>query len=328
MPLALAALPVLAAAPAASAYDQAVALRQAGRPAEAARLLQTVLEREPGNADARLQLGYAQLALGNLAAAESAFRAVLAQAPDYADARQGLALVAERRAAEGPHARLDVDAGMSAVKGQPDWRELDAQLRVQANPGLALTGRVEATRRFGLDDVYAEGRVDARLSDRVDGYVSLGGTPQADYRPMWQVGGGLAARLGPHSSATLVSLDARAAHYRSGDVSTLTPGVQQYVAGGRAWLTAQWINLFADGHHQMGVLGRGDLQASERLRLFAGAARAPDTSEGVVTRVTSVFGGAVLALDSRHELRLAAAHVVPTLGARRVDLTAGLGIRF
>ncbi|RST30692.1 YaiO family outer membrane beta-barrel protein [Sphingomonas ginkgonis] len=324
--LAAAPLPVTAVDP--TAYDRAVAARRAHRPEDAVQLLEPLLAAEPGNVDARVQYGYALLALGRSDAAAAAFTEVLRRAPGYADARDGLALARRRRAEVVPRWRLDLDAGTSAVRGQPDWRELDGQLRYQLDARTALTGRIEATRRFGLDDTYGEVRVDARVSPRVDLYASAGGTPGADYRPRWQLGGGLAARLTDGGRATVLTLDARAARYASGRVETLVPGVQQYVAGGRAWVTAQWINLFADGRHRSGLLGRGDVQASERLRLFAGAARAPDTSEGIVTRVTTVFGGVAATLDPRHELRLSAAHVDQSLGPSRTDLSLGLGVRF
>jgi tetratricopeptide (TPR) repeat protein len=81
-------------------YEAGVAARQAGRPADAQRLLQAWLDTHPEDADARLQLAYSELALGNLDAAEEGFAAVLRQAPDYLDAREGLSAVTARRAGE------------------------------------------------------------------------------------------------------------------------------------------------------------------------------------------------------------------------------------
>ena len=40
--------------------------------------------------------------------------------------------------------------------------------------------------------------------------------------------------------------------------------------------TARMINVFRDGEHLTGWFGRGDIQATPKLRLFAGAANAPD----------------------------------------------------
>ncbi|MGN6500463.1 MAG: tetratricopeptide repeat protein, partial [Tsuneonella sp.] len=86
--LALAAAPALAQQQ--NGYEAGVAARQAGHAAEAKTLLQAWLAAHPGDLDARLQLAYAELDLGHLDAAEAGFRAVLAGAPAYTDAQQGL----------------------------------------------------------------------------------------------------------------------------------------------------------------------------------------------------------------------------------------------
>jgi hypothetical protein len=97
---------------------------------------------------------------------------------------------------------------------------------------------------------------------------------------------------------------------------------------GRAWLTAQMINIISDGTLRSGFLARGDIMASERVRLFAGGSYAPDTSEGFVTRVWSAFGGAWLNLTPRHSLRLTVARIDPREGASRTEFSLGGGVRF
>ncbi|HEX9932473.1 MAG TPA: tetratricopeptide repeat protein, partial [Allosphingosinicella sp.] len=83
--------------PTADLYGEGVAARHAGDPARAADLLARVAAAEPDNSDAHLQLGLALLALGRLDEAEAAFGETLRLAPDYSDARLGLARVAQRR---------------------------------------------------------------------------------------------------------------------------------------------------------------------------------------------------------------------------------------
>ncbi|HMC12183.1 MAG TPA: tetratricopeptide repeat protein, partial [Pirellulaceae bacterium] len=78
-------------------FEAGVAARHAGNPDEALRRLSRASEADPGNADIHLQIGFANLALGRLDAAEAAFRRTLELAPEYADARVGLARVAQRR---------------------------------------------------------------------------------------------------------------------------------------------------------------------------------------------------------------------------------------
>lgn len=343
-------------------YRDGVAARHSGDNARAVSLLRQVVAAQPDNADAQLQLGLALLADGRLGEAEAALRRTLEIAPDYDDARLGLARVAQRRGDRGaaiaalepvnpgnseaaglraqleagPEAaehrwQLDLDGSYSALEGsaQPDWQEGSARLRYQASERTAVGAGVEVSRRFGETDTYAEFRVDQRLSDGASAYVTVGGTPNADFRPEWQIGAGGNVRVVGGDDPTVLTLDARQARYRSGDIQTLSPGVEQYVAGGRAWLTARWINIFdEDGGHQSGWLARGDVMASDDLRLFAGLADAPDVSEGVVTDTFSLFGGASWDVSDRTTLRFSIAREDRDTGSDRVQAAVGLGLRF
>lgn len=333
--LALLAVSLVAAAPGVpSRYDQAVAARLAGDQTRAISILRGVVLAELDNADAHLQLGLALLARGDLDAAEASFRRTLEIAPDYQDAKDGLARVAERRAGDKASAtrwQLNLDGSYSALHGgtQPDWKEGAAQLRYEATPDTALAASVELSRRFGVTDVYGEMRVDHRFADGVNGYVSIGGTPDADFRPEHQIGAGGSARVHGGTNATSITLDVRQARYRSGDIQTVSPGVEQYLAGGRAWVTARWINIFDEtGEHRSGWLGRGDVMASDRLRLFAGASDAPDVSEGVVVDTFSLFGGISYDVDEHRTLRLSVAHEDRAQGTDRLQFGFGLGWRF
>ena len=357
---ALLAAPLQAQQPApGTAYEQAVAARQRGEPAEAVRLLEPLTAADPRDADAQLQLGYAYLALGRLDEAQRAFDATLAVAPAYADARLGLARVAQRRGdraaalreldaidpgnaeartlrAQMEHApaefawALDVDLSYAAVEGpQPDWKEGAVQLRRRLNERTALAGRAEVSRRFGTTDVYLEGLVDQRIGERARVYVLLGGTPDAGFRARWQAGAGGSVRVSDGGSATVLTLDLRHAEFGTGEVQTVTPGIEQYLLGGRAWLTARWINTFDDsGRHLSGYLLRGDVQPREGLRLFAGFSDAPDTSEGAVIDTRSYFGGLSVDVSEQVTARLSAAHEDSDTGADRTQLGLGLGVRF
>lgn len=367
--LALAALALVSAAQPAAApadpaelYRDGVAARHAGDNERAARLLRQVVAAQPDNADAQLQLGLALLAQGDLAEAEAALRRTLAIAPDYEDARIGLARIEQRRGnrdaalaalepvspanrdaaglrsqlaapIEAPEHRwqLNLDGSYSSLEGsaQPDWQEGSFQLRYQASERTAVGGSVEVSRRFGETDAFAELRIDQRLSDGASVYVTAGGTPNADFRPEWQVGAGGSVRVVPGDTPTILTIDARQARYRAGDIQTVSPGVEQYLAGGRAWLTARWINIFDEtGARSSGFLVRGDVMASDDLRLFAGLADAPDVSEGVVTDTFSLFGGVSYAISDRTTLRFSIAHEDRDTGADRLQAGIGLGLRF
>ena len=357
--MAAAALALAAPARAApSLYDQAVDARRSGDPAQAAELLAQVVAAEPQNSDALVQYGFALLALGRLDEADSAFARALARAPDYADATLGRALVAERQGRVEDARRLvaavppgnadaaalsarvnrqtiaaawsiDLDGSYAAVAGgQPDWKEIDLQVRHQSQSGLALAGRVEASRRFARSDTYVEGRAEKFFVGGSSVYGLVGATPSADYRPRLQVGGGARVAVDGGPGATILTADLRHADYSSGRVTALNPGIEQYVLGGRAWLIGQMLNVISGGRLRSGVLARGDFMTSDRLRLFAGGAYAPDTSEGFVTRVWSVFGGASIHFDSRRALRLTVARIEPRDGPSRTEFALGGGVRF
>ncbi len=340
-------------------YARAVAARQSGDTATAIRLLEPLTAVDPGNADARLQLGLAYLASERLNAAERAVRETLAIAPDYVDARIELARVAQRRGdtaaaraaltevpannaeamalraqlADGGDGatgwRADLDASYSSLEAsQPDWKEVAVGLSHRRGD-TTIGGRVEWLERFGLRDVFGELRLDQRLSDRATGYVALGATPDADFRPEWQIGLGGSLRVRDGGDATVLTLDARQARYRVGDIQTVNPGIEQYLGNGRYWLTARWINIFDErGDHRMGYLLRGDAQASEGLRLFAGLSDAPDPDQGVVIDTFSLFGGAAIGIGDRAELRASIAHEDRRIGADRTQVSLGLGWRF
>jgi YaiO family outer membrane protein len=345
-------------------YRDGVAARHAGDARRAVSLLRQAVAAQPDNADAQLQLGLALLADNRLAEAESALRRTLALAPDYEDAHIALARVEQRRgnragalaalepvsptnrdaaglrtqlsapeetATDTPYRwQLNVDASHSELDGaQPDWREGTVQLRYQARDDTAVGGSVEVSRRFGNTDTYGELRLDHRFSEGASAYVTVGGTPNADFRPEWQIGAGGAVRVVGGETPTSLTIDARQAHYRAGDIQTVSPGIEQYVAGGRAWLTARWINIFDEtGDHNSGWLARGDVMATDRFRLFAGIADAPDVSEGVVTDTFSIFGGAAYDLSDRATLRVSLAHEDRETGSDRLQAGIGLGFRF
>lgn len=342
----------------ADTYQAAVAARRAGDAASAVALLTPLIAANPRNADAQVQMGFAQLALGALDAAETAFSAALAVAPDYDDARIGLARVAQRRGdragalrvlesvdpthpdlaplrhqlADTPAPRrwqMDVEAAYSWVDGpQPDWRELAAQIRGPVSEATKIGARIEYARRFDRNDVYGEMQLDTRLSDAARIYATLGATPDADFKPEWQVGLGGALRINAGPYATVATIDARQARYAVGDVQSIAPGIEQYIDG-HFWITARWINLFDEnGHHRSGYLVRGDLQPTDAFRVFLGFSDAPDTDEGIVVDVRSLFGGVNVDIGGGHVLRLSIAHDNRATGPDRTQLTMGFGLRF
>lgn len=341
----------------AAVYAQAVAARRAGDASEASRLLAKVLTDEPNDTDALVQYGYALLELDRRAEAEQAFRKVISLAPAYADAKLGLARIAQRRGdvagarewleslpADDPEAkalrkqlathgddRWALDAGVSTTavsRGQRDWREISGQLTWRASAQSSLIVRVEDTRRFGLRDTYSEAQFSQRVSPTVSTYVLAGVTPHANYRPRWQIGGGISDAIRGGTEATVLSFDLRTAKYDTGQVTTLQPGIEQHFSDGKAWATGRLIILVNGGQAQIGALGRLDVVAGPKMRVFAGAANAPDTSVGTVIRETSVFGGLQADLGPQQIVRFSIAHTKPQIGPSRMEFAIGAGLKF
>lgn len=359
--LAIHGVPALAQpAPLDEIYREAVSARHAGNSERAAVLLRQVTAAQPKNADAHLQLGISLLDLGQADQAEAAFRRTLEIAPGYVDARLGLARVEQRRGnrsavlaqldlVEPSHPEaialrtqiqgmqtptrwgIDADGAYTFLsEGLEDWKDVALRVTHQASSATAVSAAIEVSRRFGFTDTYGELRAAHRFARNAgSAYILAGATPGAQVRPQWQFGLGGEVRLRGGPAATLLTLDARQARYSIGDIQTLNPGIDQYLARGRAWLGVRWINIFDEnGRHHSGWLARGDVLATDRLRLFAGAANAPDTSEGRVIDTFSLFGGLSWDVDDRVTLRASLAHDDRESGSDRLQLGLGAGWRF
>ena len=335
-------------------YEAAVADRRAGRPMEAVRKLETVLAVRPDDVDAWLNLGLARLMLGQFEDAEAAFNAVLSRTPDYADAHAGLARVAQRRgdlataraqAAEAARLapadpeldllvrslsapsqwRLELQASHSALSGGlPDWSEARITASGSLDDRWSGAFTVEATERFDKRDAYVEARLDRRLQGG-GVYVSLGGAPDADYRPEVFLGLGGQMRLTDRLSATL---DASAAKYATGNVSVIQPGLLFEVVPDRLQIAARWIIVHDEaGDNRHGYSLQSRWQANSRLGLRLGYADAPESSEGVTVDVSAWNVGADVGLTDRLTLRLGA--IIEDRGAYdREEMSVGLGLRF
>lgn len=363
----IAAALVVLAQPAATAsipidYDRAVQARQAGHPNEALRILDRLRAAKPQDADIALQRGLALFQAGRRGEAKVEFRRTLLLAPTYDEARVGLARIAYGRgendsaaaqleplAARGvPEARelleqvqaaikavppdwqVDVSTAYSSFKdGRADWVDVAIGARYRLSPTVRLTGSIQPSHRFGRTEVYSELGAEVDLAPNASVHGSVGFTPDADFRPGWRVSAGTRVKVREGDSATVVLFDVTQASYAVGDVQTLTPGIEQYFAGGRAWVTGQWINLVDEnGRMRTGWSLRGDTLATDRLRLYAGYAHTPDTSAGRTIRTKTVFGGAAYNLSDRFSLNLSLAHEDRSIGSDRNVVALGFGAAF
>ncbi|MDH3673680.1 MAG: YaiO family outer membrane beta-barrel protein, partial [Gammaproteobacteria bacterium] len=289
-----------------------------------------VLLRQPENLEAVLGLGDVKAAQGDYDRAEANYRRAATIDPTSAE-------VAERLSRERPRTfswRLDTNGSYSRFsrESRPSWRESFNQISYQVSPNTVVHGRWEISERFDRLDNYFQAGVDHRLSDRVSGYIYLGFTPSANFRERRAASGGGAVRLGSGQDRfgpTVFTIDTRQATYGTGDVTTIIPGLQQYLLAGRLWLSAKWINTLDEiDRHRKGWSARVDGQVVWRVILYAGLADAPETQANLTLDTRSYFGGIVVQLTPRLSARLDYLHEDRQDSFIRESVNMGISFNF
>lgn len=137
-------------------YASAVKARQARHFDEAVNLLRRALALKPDNADALVQLGFAELGRNDLAAARDAFSKALSLAPTYQDASFGLAEI-EFRSGNLDAALPLAESVARAQPGNTDAAALVENIRkaMQAAGGEARKASVAAPRAKPRPDPVA-----------------------------------------------------------------------------------------------------------------------------------------------------------------------------
>lgn len=317
-PIALVLAIVVAISVPESRYEAGVQARLDGRFAEAAELLGAETRAAPGNADVWVQYGLSLTPLGRYDEAEAAFERALSLAPDYDDAKVGLARIAWLRGNEAEarswldgvgtddarslRARLDTPQGNSS----PPWRadltvgrsELTAGLPAWTEAGIALGRRLdertsfgvlaEYARRFESDDIYLQARVDRSFAGGATVYVAVGGAPGASFRPERAV---LAGSSMTFASGLQASLDAGYTTYRAGDVVTLAPALG-WRFGDQSGINARLISLRDEnGQTRTGYSAGFEAALNPSTILLGAYTNAPETSEGVTVNVSGATVG-------------------------------------
>lgn len=334
-------------------FDTAVLDRRGGRFGAALSGFQAVLEADPANLDARLNLGLTLLALNRLDEAEQAFETVLEAAPDYVDARLGLFQVASRRgdaaaarrhlaqakaaapdrddiqalssAIDDPLFRIDVDVSRSRLSQDlPDWtsQRLAGSRRLDERTAAGLS--IERTERFGNQDVYLEAQIDRRWGAG-SAYMAVGGAPGGDYRARQtlRIGGAM-----PLASGVGATLDAGVARYATGTVHNIQPGLTASLASDRLVLAARWIQVWDEqDRRRSGYSARATMAVTGRTRVTLSYADAPEGSEGVTVDVRATGIGLDVDLFQSVTARLAVVQEDRN-SYDREEIAFGIGVRF
>lgn len=324
---------VLAASPsdAEARLLEARLLAWAGRNPEAETAIGRFLADYPANPEALALAGSIAWYRADAALARSRFDAALAAEPGNEEARQGL----ERIAAAAPRPwRMDAGAELSRFDGggRKDWQDGFLRVGHTLADGTALHVLAQHSHRFGEVDRFLEGGVEHPFAPWLRGRVALGATPAADFLPRHRVDLGGSVRVAENGgtlAATWLTADVRHSAYRTGDVKVLAPGAQQYLFDGQAWATGRFVMLEDErGKHPTGWEARADWQALDRLRLFAGYADVPETSDNRTLPTTSRFLGVVIGVTETVDLTLAASRVAQDGIPRRDGAAATLSVRF
>jgi YaiO family outer membrane protein len=315
-----------------TSYAAAVEMRVAGRNAEAIAALERLARTSPADADVWLNLGLAYLADHRYSAADGALETALRLAPDYQDARvayarsayfSGKPALAQARldpvlvggGGDDEEARaLNAQIQAASVRKPAAWRLDLAYARSELSNGLGywsatsislgrrqgrdtVVASVDRTSRFDREDVYVEALGARAFGRDRDAWIALGGAPDADYRPKVALRGGGSARVGlKGATTTRIGLDGAWARYGVGDVRGLQPYVTWTLAD-RATLTARaYMTLDERDDLRAGYAFRADWSVRRDLRLSAGWADAPESSDGRTVKVRAASVGAAVDL--------------------------------
>ncbi len=263
----------------------------------AANAYKDLMNAYPGNPDVENGYGYLEYYRGNYDQADIFFNNIIANHPNYDDARTGLERTqAAREAAKrnrGHQWRVDGNVGISSFSnGQQDWN--DQSLRVEYIPGkIAVSGKVVRYERFGLNDIQLTAGVRSNNDSNWDWEIGGGFTPSADFRPDVSALGRIGHKFKLQGGTTLHgSVGYQIDDYDStGSISTLTPQIMAYLENG-AVLTGRLIHSMKDGQSdQTGFLTSASIPIVDRLSAQIGYANAPETVNGIVIDTESVFGG-------------------------------------
>jgi YaiO family outer membrane protein len=342
-------------------FAEAQAARHAGRTAEAIAAFERLSRTQPADADIWLNLGLSYGAAERFVDAERALERAMALAPDYDDARLAHARMAFFRGdratararlgpllsrnpphaeAEGLRAQLDGAAKPAVVwrvdlayahshltRGLPDWTATSLVASRRFDRATVAAG-VEHTKRFGLEDTYFEALGSRSFGRTGDAYVAVGGAPNADYRAKAAIRAGLSSEVAAATAWRVrLGADASWSRFPVGDVRGLQPHVS-VTHGDKITLSVRGVGVVDErDDFRAGYVLRAETALTGRLRVSAGWADAPESSDGVTVKVRAVSGGAAVDLDERSSLRLDVTHEMRD-AYDRDEVAVGLARRF
>ena len=194
-----------------------------------------------------------------------------------------------------PEWRVYANASQSRLSGnRGKWQDAALVAAYRQNATTWLSGGLETSRRFGIQDTVVSGRIAKTFARGATGYVEVAGSPGAKIRARAAVQLGATTapivRFSPNWSMDL-GVQTSAAHYATGNVGSLQPFVEVKSETG-AELSARAIATYGDfGKALFGYSLRGLAPVSPRLRVQVGYADAPESDSGVTLKTQAYSGG-------------------------------------
>lgn len=276
-----------------------------GQYAKARRELSSLMTEHPGNPDLHLVLGNLEYYQGNLDEAQTQYEITLRRAPNYTDAKNGLANVQKARESKTDDSRKNhwrIDGGIGGSYFNDDDDELsewnDQFLRVEYSPeNFSYHGSIQRYDRFGTSDIELRAGIADAVRGGWDWGLEVGGAPDAEFRPDLSLGGRLGRTINLENGLVLYpSVNFRHDDYSTGNIQTLQPDLTVYLAKGTI-LTGRLIATFQDSEDdQLGWLIEGRKSVTDRFQFRAGYARAPEAVDGLAITTESLFGGLTYAV--------------------------------
>ncbi|MDE3011816.1 MAG: YaiO family outer membrane beta-barrel protein [Pseudomonadota bacterium] len=250
------------------------------QPVEAEGAARKAVALDPLSTDFKLMLAQSLAAQGRYPDAADIAREIAPQRPADADVASLLQAEIDNRPRPW---RVDVALAHSSFERIPlqDWRGASVQLNRQLSAADTVYGRIDNAQRFGqTNSALALGDAHVFRSGFA-GYAEISAAPGATFLPNWRLASGGELRVRDDQAAvgaTFLTLDASAARYNAGTSYGLTPGLIQYLNGGRAWLSVRLNNsLDANRNYLNGWGVRGDVLVGASWNLHAGYSRAPES---------------------------------------------------
>ncbi|MCK5166993.1 MAG: YaiO family outer membrane beta-barrel protein [Rhodospirillaceae bacterium] len=194
-----------------------------------------------------------------------------------------------------------------------EWHEEKTVFTRRVDEKTNINLSLGAANRFATYDVSVGGGVSHNFGDGVYANASFYATPDADFLARWamQAGGGVKLWDGPEGAMgaigpTVATINILHKDYASGDSENIDPGFVQYFSKIPVWVSGKWINTFAKkpSKRTTGYSIKLDWQMLDNLRPFAGFAFAPESDNGVVTNVSTRFGGIIYDIEPDTSIRI------------------------